>query len=725
MKDMHEQPHLGTPKRPLKVFVSYSHEDRNFLDDLLRHLTPLIERGRIILWHDGEIPAGRKWTHEIDSALAAADIIVLLVTPDFIQSEFIWEVELRAALGRQGKGVEILPVYVKGGDYTDTPFGTIQAILSKDRRPISETSNQELAWLVVADAVADAARRLLQEAPPNSVVASNWSSPQINVRSDNSEILPQPPSLLSLDWLVNVFARAGRGRVLLVAAYMTFGFDILATLWFSWYREESKRSGLRGLFDYKAAWIGDSIILPLVGALLVMAIVHVDGHLSRSGRNILVIQGSVSRYLLPIAAMALSAAVHTAWLLDSGTPLNWTIPQPGFLNAPGWWHAFYFFIFVWIFVAGTFLLSVGLSALANSSFKASTVEDKRLYSLSWCRANFIFVLCGIFVGLLTIDNAYDASIQAVASSATTFLALAGFLLLVACANTFLLRGYIHVLDEVKLLDLRTKIIYCMGLIGVFCAIAAAFVARKYLLDWPTWQSFICLAASSIAALLCALSMSANVFVLHRRGEANLSRTLGCSSFALAAFGFFSGNLTTLSISNESTGYLVAFLAGAGISIATGVVLIAAGWILDAIEQRLPRKGPWRYLTEMTPMHNITQDLSLFIILQAVAIQFSCVLTFRAQARQSDSSFIVLALVSTEFLFVFVGMQLFVAYNNYKHLRELTARSSAYRVLDKRRVVLPAISRWLYIETGLALAAMILLVLMVIATLLGQSAIHRT
>lgn len=96
------------------VFISYSHRDKEYLDRLLVHLKPLEKQGLIDSWVDTRLLAGDKWKKEIDKALKQARVAILLVSADFLASDFIIENELPPLLqSAEDSGTLIIPVILK------------------------------------------------------------------------------------------------------------------------------------------------------------------------------------------------------------------------------------------------------------------------------------------------------------------------------------------------------------------------------------------------------------------------------------------------------------------------------------------------------------------------------------------------------------------------------------------------------------------------------------
>ncbi len=147
--------------KALKVFVSYSHVDESFKTDLLKHLEPLRKLEIVDTWHDRKIKAGDDWDKQISQNLESADLILLIVSIDFINSSYCYDVELERALERHArKEAVIIPVIVRSCMWHSTPFASIQAI-PKDGRPVSLWPDRDEAMLALAESIKQTAEALL------------------------------------------------------------------------------------------------------------------------------------------------------------------------------------------------------------------------------------------------------------------------------------------------------------------------------------------------------------------------------------------------------------------------------------------------------------------------------------------------------------------------------------------------------------------------------------
>jgi len=118
-----------SPSGAVEIFISYAREDVGMQERLLTHLSRLRRQGVATTWTDREIAPGEKWRSSINARLEAADIILLLVSADFINSDYCWDVEVKRALRRQAEGTaRVIPVILRECDWKSLPFGELQAV---------------------------------------------------------------------------------------------------------------------------------------------------------------------------------------------------------------------------------------------------------------------------------------------------------------------------------------------------------------------------------------------------------------------------------------------------------------------------------------------------------------------------------------------------------------------------------------------------------------------
>ena len=118
-----------TARKAAKVFISYSHADKTLKQELLKHLMPLKRLHLIKTWTDLEINPGDEWDKKISQNLDSAEIVLLLISIDFINSEYCFNVELQQAIARhKDKQTRVIPVILRPCMWKHTPFAKFQAL---------------------------------------------------------------------------------------------------------------------------------------------------------------------------------------------------------------------------------------------------------------------------------------------------------------------------------------------------------------------------------------------------------------------------------------------------------------------------------------------------------------------------------------------------------------------------------------------------------------------
>lgn len=148
----------------MRAFISYSHQDADALDRLHVHLANLQREGRIKTWYDREILAGDILDDEINRELEAADLFLLMVSPDFIASNYCVEQEMQRALERHDAGeARVVPIIVEPCDWAAMPQLRRLKAVPNDGEPISEWANANNAYLNVVQEI----RRIVDGQRPN------------------------------------------------------------------------------------------------------------------------------------------------------------------------------------------------------------------------------------------------------------------------------------------------------------------------------------------------------------------------------------------------------------------------------------------------------------------------------------------------------------------------------------------------------------------------------
>lgn len=209
-----------TPSRPVEVFISYAHKDEELRDQLAKFLAILVHQNLIAPWHGRQIMPGEDWEEKIDTHLNSAQMILLLVSTDFLASRYCYGVEFKRAMERREAGEAcVIPVILRPCEWKESPMRKLQA-LPRDGKPVVKWDRRDDAFLNVAEGIRHAIKRLtkpetLADMEVTKPVPSQDSSP-----APSASVRPLPRILV---W----------GFLLLTAAA---SFWLLAGLISSWSR---------------------------------------------------------------------------------------------------------------------------------------------------------------------------------------------------------------------------------------------------------------------------------------------------------------------------------------------------------------------------------------------------------------------------------------------------------------------------------------------------------
>lgn len=204
------------------VFFSYSHHDEALRDQLEVHLSALKRDGTIATWHDRRITAGDPLGQRIDEQLEHADLILLLVSPDFLASDYCHEVEMQRALARHAEGsARVIPVILRPCDWEHSPFSHLLAAPT-DGKPITRWPDRDEAFLDVV--------RQIRAALPTGVVLDPRQRPSASTSASVAASGPRSSNLR----LRKAFSDADRDQFLedafeFIARYFENSLNELAT----------------------------------------------------------------------------------------------------------------------------------------------------------------------------------------------------------------------------------------------------------------------------------------------------------------------------------------------------------------------------------------------------------------------------------------------------------------------------------------------------------------
>lgn len=140
-------------ERKVKIFLSYAHADESFKDELYKHMSPLKKSEKIKMWSDEELLPGSSFNDEIKEELEQSDIIILLISADFIASDYCYEKEMKNAISRAEKEeCYVVPVIVRDCQWQYTPLKDILA-LPKNGKSVKGYEDRDKAYSEIAEGI--------------------------------------------------------------------------------------------------------------------------------------------------------------------------------------------------------------------------------------------------------------------------------------------------------------------------------------------------------------------------------------------------------------------------------------------------------------------------------------------------------------------------------------------------------------------------------------------
>ena len=170
---------MTTHQSLVSVFLSYVHKDEPLLQKLETHLISLKRQGLISTWHHRRIVPGTNRAKAIDEQLQQASIILLLVSADFLASDYCYQVEMKRALERhEADQARVIPIIVRSCDWSSAPFAHL-AVLPDTGKPLDEWRNRDAAFSNIVTGI----RRVIEELTrpseqrPYAAQAQVWNVP--------------------------------------------------------------------------------------------------------------------------------------------------------------------------------------------------------------------------------------------------------------------------------------------------------------------------------------------------------------------------------------------------------------------------------------------------------------------------------------------------------------------------------------------------------------------
>jgi hypothetical protein len=233
-----------------KIFIAYSRKDEVFCQDLNNHLSSLRNIGLVKDWHDREIIPGTNWENEIDIYLNTADIILLLVSADFIASKYCYGIEMKQAIQRYEEGkAQVVPVILRPTDWEKTPLNKFQALPS-NAKPVTLWHDRDEAFLSIVQGISkiietfeddlSSKRNVNYSRLQNLLRAKEWRSADVETTALIAELASKESLIRGLNDKNERMALNGNNDRLYFTSFDDIEYlsceelDIIERLWFKY-----------------------------------------------------------------------------------------------------------------------------------------------------------------------------------------------------------------------------------------------------------------------------------------------------------------------------------------------------------------------------------------------------------------------------------------------------------------------------------------------------------
>ena len=204
---------------PLEILCCYARKDQKMLEHLKTHLVPLQRQGRITIWSDTNIDAGEEWQKELHQHLETAAIILLLISPDFMASDYCCSTEMTRAIARHDENkARVIPILLRPVvSWNNAPFAKLQMI-PKDAKAVTKWPRREEAFYDIAKQISEVVDALI---PIDTLTPVNALTPQIEL----IQPVNQGPTTKTI--LLLPLKKTSRKRRLVLAGF-TLGAMVIA-----------------------------------------------------------------------------------------------------------------------------------------------------------------------------------------------------------------------------------------------------------------------------------------------------------------------------------------------------------------------------------------------------------------------------------------------------------------------------------------------------------------